>query len=132
MLIFFFLINSKSGIPDIDVNLNNGTIVSPCPPRTIVCIESVEMDNSLERKNLNRAESNIPAIPTIIFLSIPVISLRDQTIASSGFVTQITKAFGEYFFIAFPSSFMIEKLVSTRSSLDIPGFLGIPAVITIA
>ena len=66
-----------------------------------------------------------------MFGFIPEISLKLHTIASKGFVTQITNDDGENFLIAFPISFMIEKFVSIKSSRLIPGFLAIPAVIMI-
>ena len=47
-----------------------------------------------------------------MFGFIPDTSLKLHTIASKGFVTQITNDDGENFLIAFPISFMIEKFVS--------------------
>ena len=44
---------------------------------------------------------------------------------------KITKASGEVFFIPSATCFIIFKLVPNKSSLVIPGFLGIPAVIII-
>ena len=48
---------------------------------------------------------------------------------SSGFVMQITKALGDVFAIPSPTCLIIFKFVPNKSSLVIPGFLGIPAVI---
>ena len=46
-----------------------------------------------------------------------------------GFVIQITNAFGEFFLIPSATCLIIFKLIPSRSSLLIPGFLGTPAVI---
>ena len=50
---------------------------------------------------------------------------------SKGLVMQITKAFGDVSFIPSATCLIIFKLVPSRSSRDIPGFRGTPAVIMI-
>ena len=54
-----------------------------------------------------------------------------MTITSNGLVIQITKEFGEYFFIPSLTCFIIFKFIPNKSSLLIPGYLGTPAVIII-
>ena len=54
-----------------------------------------------------------------------------MTITSKGFVIQITKAFGDVFFIPSATCLIILRLIPSKSSLVIPGFLGTPAVIII-
>ena len=51
-----------------------------------------------------------------------------QTIASSGLVMQMTKAFGQCFLIPSPTDFMTFRLMPSRSSRLIPGLRGTPAV----
>ena len=78
---------------------------------------------------MNLEESRIPAIPTTLFVGKPEYFWNAITITSRGFVIQITKAFGDDFLIPSATCFIIFKLVPNKSSLDIPGFLGMPAVI---
>ena len=92
---------------------------------------NLDIFNSCERKYLNLEESKIPAIPMTIFVGKPEYFCNAITIMSKGFVMQITNALGEVFFIPSATCFIIFKFVSNKSSLDIPGFLGIPAVIII-
>ena len=54
---------------------------------------------------------------------------RTLTIASKGFVIQIRNALGQYCLMALPIVEIIFVLVSSKSSRDMPGNLGIPAVI---
>ena len=53
---------------------------------------------------------------------------KAQTIASNGFVIQITKEFGAYFFIPSPTDFITFRFMLNKSSLLIPGLRGTPAV----
>ena len=53
---------------------------------------------------------------------------KRQTMASSGFVTQMTKAFGQYFLMPAPTAFITLALTSIRSSRLMPGLRGAPAV----
>ena len=88
-------IKSGRGIPETVEYLAKGTIESPCPPRTKAVISSTETLNSCDKKYLNLALSNTPAIPTIIFGFMPENFCRAQTIASNGFVIHITNALGQ-------------------------------------
>ena len=54
-----------------------------------------------------------------------------MTITSSGLVMHITKAFGDVFLIPSETCFITLRFIPSKSSLDIPGFLGTPAVIII-
>ena len=119
---------SGTGIPATAEYLDKGTIVSPCPPRTNAVTSLTETLNSSAKKCLNLAESRTPAIPTTIFVGNPDALCNTPTIASSGFVMQIIKAFGQFSLIPFPTCFITFVLISTKSSLLIPGFLATPAV----
>ena len=87
--------------------------------------------SSFDKNNLNLDVSNTPAIPTTLFFGSPEYFCKAITITSRGFVIQITKALGDDFAIPSPTCLIIFKLVPNKSSLVIPGFLGIPAVIII-
>ncbi len=69
---------------------------SPWPPSTKAVTSSTETWNSSARKWRKRAESSTPAMPTIFFGSRPENFCSAHTIASSGLVMQITKAFGAW------------------------------------
>ena len=129
--IFPSLTKSNKGFPETFVNLGRGTIVSPCPPITIASISFTGTLSSWDKNNLNLELSSIPAIPTTFFAGKPEYFCNAITITSSGFVIQITNAFGEYFLIPCATSLIIFKFIPKRSSLLIPGFLGTPAVIII-
>src|SRR3546814_7050672 len=73
-----------------------GTIVSPGPPSTKAVTSSTETSNSSARKWRKRDESSTPAMPTILSCGSPEYSRSAHTIASSGLVMQITKAFGAW------------------------------------
>ena len=75
--------------------------------------------------------SKTPAIPITLFSGIPEYFCSAITITSSGFVIQITKAFGEVSLMPSATCLIIFKLVDNRSSRVIPGFRGTPAVIII-
>ena len=72
----------------------------------------------------------MPAIPTTRLLGKPLILYAWYAIASKGFVTGIKIEFGDSETISCTTWETIFMLVSNRSSLDIPGFLAIPEVIT--
>ena len=91
-------------------------------------LDSARFRHFLAKKCLNLAESNTPAIPTTIFVGRPDALCRTPTIASSGLVIQITNALGQLSFIPLPTCFITLVLISTKSSLLIPGFLATPAV----
>ena len=71
-----------------------GTMVSPWPPSTKAETSSTETFSSSARKWRKRALSSTPAMPTILSCGTPENFCSAQTIASSGLVMQITKAFG--------------------------------------
>ena len=70
-------------------------MLSPCPPKTKDLIFVTGTFSSCDRKYINLDESNIPAIPTILFFGKPEYFCKAITITSKGFVIHITKAFGE-------------------------------------
>ena len=80
---------------------------------------------------MNQEESKIPAIPITLFFFNLEYFCKAITITSSGLVIHITNALGEVFFIPSATCFIIFKFISNKSSLDMPGFLGTPAVIII-
>ena len=86
---------------------------------------------SFDKKYLNLLVSRMPAIPTTFFVGNPEYFCKAITITSKGFVIQITKALGEFCFIPSATCLIILRFVPSKSSLVIPGFLGIPAVIII-
>ena len=65
------LTKSNNGFPETFVNLGNGTIVSPWPPITIASISFTGTLSSSDKKSLNLELSNIPAIPTTLFVGSP-------------------------------------------------------------
>ena len=103
-------------------------MLSPCPPKTRLFIFFTGTFNSCDKKYLNLDESNIPAIPTTLFVGKLEYFCKAITITSKGLVIQITNAFGEFCLIPLATCFIIFKFVSNKSSLDMPGFLEIPAV----
>jgi hypothetical protein len=112
------------------VNRVIGTIVSPWPPSTSALMFVTETPIASPRNVRKRAVSNTPAMPIIRFFGRPVTFHAAQHIASSGFVTRIRIAFGEYF-IAFSAAVLtISKFAISKSSRLMPGFRGKPAVIT--
>ena len=70
----------------------------------------------------------MPAMPTTLFTGRPDDCWSTPTIASNGFVIQITKASGQLFFIPSPTAIITLLFMPTRSSLLIPGFRATPAV----
>ena len=81
-------------------------------------------------KYANREESRIPACPITFCLGKPEVSATNVVIWSRGFVTTMIFGLGEYSIMLFVTSLIIFPFVDKRSILDIPGFLGRPAVIT--
>ncbi len=68
-------------------------------------------------------------MPITLFLGKPLVSYATWHMASRGLLTTIRMAFGDSFAACCVAVFTIPALVLIRSSLLIPGFLGIPAVI---
>ena len=106
----------------------SGTMVSPWPPITIVLMSSGLTSNSWERKKRKRAASSTPAMPTTLLRGSPLVFWSAHTMASRGLVTQMTKASGAYLRKPAPTCSMTLRLISSRSSRLMPGFLGTPAV----
>ena len=67
-------------------------------------------------------------MPTTMLRGRPEAFCSAQTIASSGLVMQMTKAFGAYFFRPAPTWSMTLRLMPSRSSRLMPGLRGTPAV----
>ena len=65
-------------------------------------------------------------MPTTICLGRPQDFCSAQTMASSGLVIQITKAFGAYFVMPAPTCSITLRLMPIRSSRLMPGFRGTP------
>ena len=106
-------------------------MLSPWPPSTIQLTSCTDNPVSIAKNARNLPESSAPAIPTTLFLANPDTLWKAYTIASRGLEITITNASGACFFTFDATSFIIPKLIDMRSSLSIPGFLGIPAVIII-
>ncbi len=75
-----------------------------------------------------RAESRTPAWPTTRRCGKPVMRWQSVTIASSGFEMTMTNAFGAYCLMPSATDSMILELTAMRSSRDMPGLRGRPAV----
>ena len=67
-------------------------------------------------------------MPTTWLFGRPENFCSAQTIASSGLVMQMTKAFGAYFLMPAPTCSMTLRLMPSRSSRLMPGLRGTPAV----
>jgi len=67
-------------------------------------------------------------MPTTRFAGKPVTSFITPTIASSGLVMTITKAFGALALMPAPTACMTLVLMPMRSSRLMPGLRGTPAV----
>ncbi len=67
-------------------------------------------------------------MPTTLFGGRPENFCSAQTIASSGLVMQITKAFGACCLMPAPTASMTFRLMPSRSSRLMPGLRGTPAV----
>jgi hypothetical protein len=82
----------------------------------------------LDMVKVKRALSSTPAMPTTICGRRPENSRSAQTIASSGLVMQITKAFGAWVRMPSPTDFITLRLIPSRSSRLMPGLRATPAV----
>ena len=67
-------------------------------------------------------------MPTTLLRGRPLVFCSAQTMASSGLVTQMTKASGAYLRKPAPTCSMTLRLISMRSSRLMPGLRGMPAV----
>jgi len=67
-------------------------------------------------------------MPTTWLFGRPENFCRAHTMASSGLVMQMTKAFGAYFLMPAPTCSMTFRLMPSRSSRLMPGLRGTPAV----
>ena len=67
-------------------------------------------------------------MPTTICFGSPQHFCSAQTMASSGLVMQMMKAFGAYFLRPAPTCSMTLRLMPSRSSRLMPGLRGTPAV----
>ena len=67
-------------------------------------------------------------MPTTWLFGRPENFCSAQTMASSGLVMQMTKAFGAYFLMPAPTCSMTLRLMPSRSSRLMPGLRGTPAV----
>ena len=67
-------------------------------------------------------------MPMTLACGRPENSRSAQTMASSGLVMQITKAFGAWVLRPSPTDFMTLRLMPSRSSRLMPGLRGTPAV----
>ena len=67
-------------------------------------------------------------MPTTLLAGRPDFSFSTQTIASSGLVMQMTKAFGQLVLMPSATVAMTPAFLPMRSSRDMPGVRGKPAV----
>jgi hypothetical protein len=67
-------------------------------------------------------------MPTTWLVGSPENFCKAHTIASSGLVMQMTKAFGAYFLMPAPTCSITLRLMPRRSSRLMPGLRGTPAV----
>ena len=67
-------------------------------------------------------------MPTTWLFGRPENFCSAQTMASSGLVMQMTKAFGAYFLMPAPTCSITLRLMPSRSSRLMPGLRGTPAV----
>ena len=106
------------------------TIWSPWPPSTTALTSLTEAPVSHAMKVAKRDVSSTPAIPTTRSRGQPETFFATWHIASSGFETTIRIASGDCATTFDVTSPTIFSFVETRSSRDIPGERGRPAVIT--
>src|SRR3569623_743068 len=83
---------------------------------------------SRARKSWKRPASRTPAMPTTRCAGKPVTFFISYTIASSGFEMTMTKAFGHFVFTFSATLRMSFRLMVNKSSRDMPGLRGTPAV----
>src|SRR5690606_31625170 len=106
-----------------------GTIpVSLCPPITIPSTSEIGASKASAKRYLNRALSNAPPIPIILFFGRPVALCTKYVIVSIGLLTTIIITLGECLIKLEETSFTMPALIPISSSLVIPGFLGITEV----
>ena len=67
-------------------------------------------------------------MPTTFWCGRPENDCSAQTMASSGLVMQMTNASGACALMPSPTAFITFRLMPSRSSRLMPGFLGTPAV----
>ena len=67
-------------------------------------------------------------MPTTMVFGKPQHFCSAQTMASSGLVMQMMKAFGAYFLMPAPTCSITLRLMPSRSSRLMPGLRGTPAV----
>jgi len=104
--------------------------VSLCIPSTIPSTSLIGASSASANLYLKRAESKAPPIPIILFFGNPVDWWAKYVIVSIGLLTTIRIVSGECFIKFSETSFTIPALIPINSSRVIPGFLGIPDVIT--
>jgi len=120
----------RSGTPPTVVADTTDTIWSPWPPSTIACTSFTDAPVSQEMNVARRAVSRIPAMPNTRSFGHAEMFFATWHIASSGFETTMRIASGlcaTTFEVTSPTIF---SFVWTRSSRDMPGERGRPAVIT--
>ena len=102
-------IRCVTGMPPTHVQLGSGTIVSPCPPKSMAETSSTLTPSSMAMKVRNRAVSSTPAWPITRRGGKPVTCHARWTMASSGLLTTITIASG------------LVRLISRGHRADDPG-----------
>ena len=119
----------RSGTPPTVVAETTGTIWSPWPPSTIACTSLTDEPVSHAMKVEKRAVSRMPAMPKTRSFGQPETFFATWHIASSGFETTMRIASGLCAITCSVTEPTIFSFVETRSSRDIPGERGRPAVI---
>ena len=120
----------RSGTPPTVVAETTGTIWSPWPPSTIACTSFTDDPVSQAMNVEKRAVSRMPAMPNTRSFGQPETFFATWHIASSGFETTIRIASGLCATTFSVTSLTIFSFVATRSSRDMPGERGRPAVTT--
>ena len=120
----------RSGIPPTVVAETTGTIWSPWPPSTIACTSFTDAPVSQAMKVEKRDVSRIPAMPKTRSFGHPETCFATWHIASSGFETTMRIASGEVRTTSSVTEPTMRSFVVTRSSRDMPGWRGRPAVTT--
>ena len=120
----------RSGTPPTVAAETTGTIWSPWPPSTSACTSRTLAPVSQAMNVRKRAVSRIPAWPKTRSFGKPETLLATWHIASSGFERTTIVQSGLWPMICSVTEPTIFSFVVTRSSRDIPGERGRPAVIT--
>ena len=111
--------------------LASGTIpVSLCPPITIPSTSEIGAPRASAKRYLKRALSKAPPIPIILCFGRSVILCTKYVMVSIGLLTTINITLGECSIRLVATVLTIPAFIPINSSLVIPGFLGIPEVIT--